>query len=273
MRPIKRYFDQVSEIRQQRGVHYQQQQQYWQQYYNQQHHHNSDTYQQQHTQTPHPQTLTQPINATQNSHTHYRKNMYPLNNDTLQIMREQRKTNLIFFGVPEFNDIKTESDQKRTDRLMIEEILENLNLAYMVSSNSIVDLIRQGAKIGTKPRSLKVVFSSVVNAQIVYMHAPNLRHSRCYKGIHISRDLIKEDRIISKINYMQKKAGYSNVNTDQVHYEGYATALAATTVGTAAANVTPSIESSATYGNTSYSTGATGGTHAYPHGLQEILVT
>ena len=186
-------------------------------------------------------------------------------------MREQRRTNLIFFGVPEFNDIITEADQKRTDRLMIEEILENLSLPYMASSNSIVDLIRQGAKIGTKPRSLKVVFSSVVNAQIVYMHAPNLRHSRCYKGIHISRDLIKEDRIISKINYMQKKAGYNNVSTGQVHYEGrYATAA---TVGTAAANVTPSMGPSAIYGNTNYSTGASGGTYAYPHGLQELQVT
>ena len=136
-------------------------------------------------------------------------NMQHRNNyddDYLDKVKEFKATCILVFKLQE-----TYSDERQrdVDRKHISQILSDLNLEHLESS--LVDMSRLGTRDSTKIRPLKIEFQSNWVRERIMSCAWMLRHSIAYsspnypEGIFLNRDLTKEDRVIEKNLYMQRK--------------------------------------------------------------------
>ena len=126
--------------------------------------------------------------------------------DYLDKVKEFKATCILVFKLQEtYGD----EQQRDVDRKHFTQILSDLHLEHLESS--LVDMSRLGTRDPAKIRPLKIEFQSNWVRERILSCAWMLRHSIAYsspnypEGIFLNRDLTKDDRVIEKNLYMQRK--------------------------------------------------------------------
>ena len=98
----------------------------------------------------------------------------------------------------------TLENQYLADKAMVHDMLDVMQLGHY--KDSIVKATRLGRpETNSVNRPLRVEFTSYLDREAVVRNGYHLAGSEEFGDVGVSRDLIKEDRIISRNNYLMKK--------------------------------------------------------------------
>ncbi|CAL4249580.1 unnamed protein product, partial [Meganyctiphanes norvegica] len=137
---------------------------------------------------------------------------YIKNREYFQDMRQERKKCMIVFGLDEFEELKTD-ESPTWDLYRAEQILKEMDQEYLCEK--IACVIRLGNKEGAKIRPLRVIFKSYMDRESAVINGYKLRNSENYSNVYVSRDLIMEDRIRSRENYLKKRQARATIGNTQ----------------------------------------------------------
>ena len=188
-----------------RGQNQQQQQQ-------QQHQQQQQQQQQQQTQQPnHVSNVSPTPTSTSNQQQQFRGRHYVSNtannNDYLDRLRHERRTFMLVFKLSESSG--SLENQVGADLALVHEMLDVMELGqYKCKINKTTRLGRP--EINSVNRPLRVEFASNLDREAVVRNGYLLARSEEFNGVGVSRDLIKEDRIVSRNNYLMKKQNQQN---------------------------------------------------------------
>ena len=187
--------------------HHQQQQQ--QQHQHQQHHQHQ---QQQPTQQPnHDSNVSPTPTSTSNQQQQFRGRHYvnntANNNDYLDRLRHERRTFMLVFKLSESSG--SLENQVGADLALVHEMLDVMELGqYKCKIRKTTRLGRPESNSVNRP--LRVEFASNLDREAVIRNGYLLARSEEFRGVGVSRDLIKEDRIVSRNNYLMKQQNKQN---------------------------------------------------------------
>eukprot|EP00794_Sanderia_malayensis_P019676 gene19676-21622_t len=124
-------------------------------------------------------------------------------------LRESKKLNLVLFNVEESNAI-TKDDSAEDDKVKLSKIQEELN-----TSANFSNFTRLGAKSQNKTRPLKVTVSHMAEHRSILKVAKNLRKSKKFSSVYISRDMAPLEREAWKKLGMERKEKQEDSDTKQ----------------------------------------------------------
>ena len=175
-----------------------------------------------------PNYATQPQSRQPHQHPPRMQNMphrQNYNDDYLNKVKDFKANCILVFKLTETYDDHRQYD---VDRDHVTQILSDLDLEHLDSS--FVEITRLGTRDPLKIRPLRIQFRTNWVRERVINSAWMLRHSIFYsrpnypEGIFLNRDLTKEDRIVEKNMYMQRKqqriAARGNNNNDTSNHRG-----------------------------------------------------